>query len=176
MPRTREGMSKAEASVASNAMLPVKSFRLCRTLSARQRGLTSIGASQTTDVLSATSPGALSPIRTVAGLSPCQPRRWMNRLNDVYETRQPRPASSSWIRVTQTVGGEPLVDLVRPGGEDLLGRYLHLPTQYSALPGGPADPHSEQHRPGPAPPPRPPRCPAHCRSRQSRTSLIYLAG
>ena len=24
----------------------------------------------------------------------------MNRLNDVYETRQPRPASSSWIRVT----------------------------------------------------------------------------
>ena len=29
-----------------------------------------------------------------------QPRRTMNRLNDVYETRQPRPASSSWMRVT----------------------------------------------------------------------------
>ena len=27
----------------------------------------------------------------------------------------------------QPVGGQPLVDLVRPGGEDLLGRYLHLP-------------------------------------------------
>ena len=50
--------------------------------------------------ISATSPGALSPIRTVAGLRLCQPRRWMNRLNDVYETRQPRSASSSWMRVT----------------------------------------------------------------------------
>ena len=50
--------------------------------------------------ISATSPGALSPIRTVAGLRLRQPRRTMNRLNDVYETRQPRPASSSWMRVT----------------------------------------------------------------------------
>ena len=50
--------------------------------------------------ISATSPGALSPIRTVAGLRLRQPRRTMNRLNDVYETRQPRPASSSWMRVS----------------------------------------------------------------------------
>ena len=27
----------------------------------------------------------------------------------------------------QTVGGEPLVDLVRPGDKDILGRRLHLP-------------------------------------------------
>ena len=59
----------------------------------------------------------------------------MNRLNDVYETRQPRPASSSWMRVTcRPVGGQPLVDLVRPGGEDLLGRYLHLPRARNTQP------------------------------------------
>ena len=39
-------------------------------------------------------------LRHLAGLRLCQPRRWMNRLNDVYETLQPRPASSSWMRVT----------------------------------------------------------------------------
>ena len=34
------------------------------------------------------------------GCGPVELRRTMNRLNDVYETRQPRPASSSWMRVT----------------------------------------------------------------------------
>ena len=61
---------------------------------------------------------------------------WMNRLNDVYEY----PAASARKQLMdaghlQTVGGEPLVDLVRPGDKDLLGRRLHLPRGAQVQPG-----------------------------------------
>ena len=85
-------------------------------------------------------------------------------LDEPPQRRVPDPAAPARKQLMDTghlqaVGGELLVDLVRPGGEDLLGRDLHLSRARKTQPppGGPADPHSEQDRPGPAPPPPPPR-------------------
>ena len=49
---------------------------------------------------SATSPGAVSAIRTVRTLHRTQFRFLMKRRNDVYDTSQPRAASNSCTRVT----------------------------------------------------------------------------
>ena len=48
---------------------------------------------------SATSPGGVSAIRTVALLRRRQLRLMMKRRSDGYDTRQPRMPSSSWMRV-----------------------------------------------------------------------------
>ena len=72
----------------------------------------------------------------------------------------------------QTVGGEPLVDLVRPGGEDLLGRYLHLPRARKTQPCQAGQLILTRSRTVPGQPRLHDRLdvPAHCRSRQPRTS------
>ena len=97
----------------------------------------------------------------------------MNRLNDVYETR----AASARKQLMDTghlqaVGGEPLVDLVRPGGEDLLGRYLHLPRARKTQPCQAGQLILTRSRTVPGQPRLHDRLdvPAHCRSRQPRTS------
>ena len=120
--------------------------------------------------ISATSPGALWVIRTVRRLFLCQFRRWMNRLSDVYETRQPRPASSSWMRVSCSRSAVSHWYLVRPGSEQVLCRRLHLPwacnaqlrqaAQLLLTRGWTLPAHAQPRR----------RCdvPADCRSRQPR--------
>ena len=78
--------------------------------------------------ISATSPGALSSIRTVVALRLCQPRRRMNRPTDAYETS----ASTSRKQLVdaghlQPIGRQPRVHLVGPGSKLLVGRRLNLP-------------------------------------------------
>ena len=51
--------------------------------------------------ISATSPGGVSSIRTVAALRRLrQLRRATKRCREVYDTRQPRSPSNSWMRVS----------------------------------------------------------------------------
>ena len=78
--------------------------------------------------ISATSPGALSSIRTVVALRLCQPRRRMNRphrrVRDLASTSRKQLVDAGHL---QPIGRQPRVHLVGPRSKLLVGRRLNLP-------------------------------------------------